>query len=131
MRLFARVLIIYWILGSLFPQADFSQLRNLPFLYRHFQMHREEAAANGASLSVGTFILMHYAAGSAHQHPGDSNSHQQLPFKSLQDIQWVGGKQLALFLPDLSGNPSCFLGSAGYPLLEGIRASVFRPPLAG
>ena len=107
-------------------------MANLPFLYRHFQMHQTEAIAKGQSFSVSAFILLHYAAGTAHQHPGDFNSHQQLPLKSVNDIQWMGGKQIALSPPDpATGNPSCFPGYLAAPLPGGIRTSVFRPPLAG
>lgn len=52
MRGIAYILAFYFLVGSLFPQTDFSQLVRLADTYAHFEEHRAEAAATDLALSV-------------------------------------------------------------------------------
>ncbi|MBK7406968.1 MAG: hypothetical protein IPL49_13320 [Saprospirales bacterium] len=129
MRLLARLFLVYWILGSFFPQADFSQMANLASLYQHFKLHQAEATATGQSITVAGFFLLHYPASVAHQHPGAPQSHQDLPLKSLQDVHWVDGRQVFLPLFRPADTSSGMQRAAADSLQEGIPSTVFRPPL--
>ena len=105
-------------------------MANLASLYQHYQLHKAEAAASGKAISVADFFLLHYAASTTHQHPCAPQSHQDLPLKSLHDVQWVEGKPLALSFSNPDPVLSCPSGSVEDLLSEGIRRLLFRPPLA-
>jgi len=108
--------------------GDFSQMTHLSSFYQHFKEHQSEAALSGESFSLGTFLVLHYAKGSTPHHP-DSQSHHKLPLKSIQGFQWLEGKLMTFPVFNLCDRFFRFLILDADPLPEGIRASIFRPPL--
>ncbi|MDH3652335.1 MAG: hypothetical protein OEQ53_21780, partial [Saprospiraceae bacterium] len=58
--IFTRLLALYFLLGSLFPQTDFAQLLHLPEALHHFQQHLNEARSTETPFSIWTFIRDHY-----------------------------------------------------------------------
>lgn len=84
MQLTAKILALYFLLGSFFPRTDFSQIAALPDLYDHFQEHRKEVIAKGASLSFLDFLQQHFISPDGHAH--QDNSHQDLPLSTVQTL---------------------------------------------
>lgn len=127
MRLIVNILLVYWSLGSLFPLGDFSQLAMLPSLIEHYRLHKAESEQ---PLSFPAFFSLHYSSASSHHHHDDGAGHQDLPFKTLHEFQWISAR-FAVFLPSSSASKLYRLADfCDYPLSEGARGAIFRPPLA-
>ena len=80
MKPIAKILAIVFLLGSLLPRTDFSQLTKLKDLTDHFQLHVEVARLADQEVSLRKFLYDHFANPNSHQHPG--GEHQQLPLHS-------------------------------------------------
>lgn len=127
LRPIAYILLVYWSLGSLFPLGDFSQLAMLPSLVEHYRLHKAESEQ---ALSFPAFFALHYSGASSHHHHDDGAGHHDLPLKTLHEFQWVSAR-FAPSLPSFpAGSPACLADLSDYPLSEGARSAVFRPPLA-
>ncbi len=127
LRPIAYILLVYWSLGSLFPLGDFSQLAMLPSLVEHYRLHKAESEQ---ALSFPAFFALHYlGAASGHSHD-DGAGHHDLPLKTLHEFQWISTR----FPVSLPSSPASNLirlaDLSDYPLSEGARNAVFRPPLA-
>ena len=82
MKVTALLLAGYFLLGSLLPRTDFSQLWHLDDLRRHFQQHVAEAEAAGEVLSYRKFFYEHFINPDQHEqdHPAE---HDALPLHSI------------------------------------------------
>ncbi|RZJ58596.1 MAG: hypothetical protein EOO55_00075 [Hymenobacter sp.] len=58
----ALCLSLFMLVSSLIPQNDVEELGKLPALFRHYRYHAQPAQGG---LSVGQFLVQHYAAGAA------------------------------------------------------------------
>lgn len=123
-------MVILLLLGSLLPQSDFSQLRRLPQLFAHYDVHIEQAADQGTTLSFGEFLFIHFIHPDQHQH-GD-NSHQELP------LQHIGTGYIAA-LPSVSAIPMpshevSLLQAPSFAVKIGFSRDftgmILRPPIA-
>jgi hypothetical protein len=127
LRLIAYILLVYWSLGSFFPLGDFSQLAMLPSLVQHYRLHKAESEQ---ALSFPAFFALHYSGASSHQHHDGGAGHHDLPLKTLHEFQWISAR-FAVSLPaSPASNPTRLADPSDYPLSEGARSAVFRPPLA-
>ncbi|NND08081.1 MAG: hypothetical protein HKN87_17005 [Saprospiraceae bacterium] len=80
---------IYFLLGGLFPNADFGQLAHIPEAIAHFQEHQREAQLKRVDFSILSFIQDHYSDPDGHEHD-DQTSHDQLPLQHVhQTVQLV------------------------------------------
>ena len=77
------------------PLNDFRQLANLSFMVEHYQLHVEEAKAEGLAFSVADFIYLHYISPDNHTHEMPVN-HDDLPLKNISSSFHV-------FNPDTEG----------------------------
>lgn len=95
MKIFAQFMALYFLLGSLFPWTDFSQLAKIPNLFEHYECHMAEAAAEGENPVFTDFFKEHFfgSINKEHQDP----THHQLPLKTINiDFQFVISKVLAI-----------------------------------
>lgn len=81
MKGIAYILLLYFSLGALMPKTDFGQLMKFSDLLEHYQLHQEEAALIGESISFSTFLYLHFINGDEHQHEQE-NEHDKLPFQN-------------------------------------------------
>ncbi|MVN74769.1 hypothetical protein GO988_00350 [Hymenobacter sp. HMF4947] len=58
----AICLSLFMLVSSLIPQNDVEELGKLPALFRHYRYHAQPAQGG---LSLGQFLVQHYAAGAA------------------------------------------------------------------
>ena len=127
MKAAAQILAFYFLLGSLFPGTDFSQLSKLGKLLEHFELHQQEAAATSETLAFSTFLLDHFWGQHRHDHHDDS--HQELPLQSIQHFPLV----LPAHHPVLASGPEQPVAALVIAIKEvrpsGFCGAVFRPPV--
>lgn len=129
MKILARILAFYFLLGGLMPGSDFGQLGRMFDLLEHFHLHRQMAAQNGRTLSFSSFVAAHFWQPDSHRHNDGGQSHQELPLKSVQVFSQIlpGHFFLQLAPPFLKGikhfPPEERLLPAGYS------GAIFRPPM--
>jgi hypothetical protein len=68
--------------GSLIPNSDFSQLKHIPDLMAHYELHLEETAQLNIDFSVWSFLKIHFVNPNGHEHEGN-DSHKNCPFQSF------------------------------------------------
>jgi hypothetical protein len=132
MKSIAYMLAFYFLLGSLFPGTDFSQLIRLAHLLEHFELHQQHAAQRDQSLSLAAFLLDHFWNPDRHE-PGDAgHHHQDLPLQSVQNFPLVLPEHhdiwRALELP--SQHAAAQFSDDETCLPTGYCGAVFRPPVA-
>lgn len=128
----ALFLSCYFLLGSLLPQMDFSQLTRLDTLQAHFLHHQEKAEANGESCSFAHFLYEHFIDFSSHEGPEHKDCHQDMP---LNGINTTISFCLSLSFQAISFDH--IEGAAEVPPfgsaspLPGYLSGVFQPPAFG
>lgn len=80
MKLTAHILALYFLLGSLLPGSDFSQLKKAPAVLEHYLLHQQLEDAG----SFFDFLYDHFWNPRGHQHEDGGKSHQELPLKTVQ-----------------------------------------------
>ncbi|HQU60388.1 MAG TPA: hypothetical protein PLU64_14385 [Saprospiraceae bacterium] len=83
MKLVAKILALYFLLGGLMPGSDFSQIGKLSSLLEHYQLHRQIAQHEGKELAFTSFLAAHFWQPTDHQHNDGGQSHQDLPLKNV------------------------------------------------
>lgn len=66
------------------PKCDFSQLSKLMDLVEHFELHQEEALAIGETLSLVSFLYLHFITSEEHEHD-DHQEHKNLPLQKISN----------------------------------------------
>ncbi len=129
MKIWCSILSLYFGIVSFIPQMDFSQISYLDDMLTHFHLHKTCNNSQNTSISFTTFIYIHYIDQGAHSELPDHDSHQNLPFHTL-NFHFTG-----FFLPF----PDRYIGqmlldtsySASYQnpfYLKEFCSSFFRPP---
>ncbi len=120
---------LYFFIGSIFPNTDFSQMTKIFNLVEHFNEHKKENEKKGESFSLVKFFAEHYTQTGHHNH-SNGHCHQKLP------LHQFGG-----FTADFVAQTIPFISSPEFeknsPLLAGIYQwnayefipSVFQPPI--
>ncbi|MCB0651978.1 MAG: hypothetical protein KDC85_11940 [Saprospiraceae bacterium] len=73
---------LYFLLGSAFPNTDFSQITRILNLRDHFNQHKQEKNSQNQPFSFTEFLTSHYTQPNQHQHP-NGHCHQNLPLHQL------------------------------------------------
>jgi hypothetical protein len=128
LRTFAFTLSIFFALGGMVPNSDFSQLTKIGFVLRHFSDHLQRASQT--DFDFFDFIALHYFNADNHLENHKEENHGQLPMHSL------GGHLLLWSIcetyqsvhhsdePHKEKTKFAFLNSSA----EGFHLSLFRPP---
>ena len=69
-------------LGSLIPNSDFSQLKHIPDMIEHYELHIQETTQLNIDFSFWTFLKIHFVNPNGHVHEGN-DSHKNCPFQSF------------------------------------------------
>lgn len=104
-RLLAYILSINLLVGSMLPGGGCGELAKLPDLIQHYQLHVQKS---DGTISLLTFLHMHYGAGSKHVDTEDHSSLPSLHFHLL----------VALFVPTAL---SMYFSGTTTPELSGLR----------
>jgi hypothetical protein len=129
MKAAAQILAFYFLLGSLFPGTDFSQLSKLCKLLEHFELHQQAAAQQRQTLTFTTFLLDHFNGDASHEHGDAGQSHQELPLQSLQYFPMVLPEHSSMLaLTPHKPTTSLFIAEED-AMPSGFRGSIFRPPV--
>lgn len=125
MRATLYILIGYFLLGSILPGMDFSQLTKLPNLIEHYRHHRTDDDTTTAL----QFFLQHFINPNLHQHKDAGDCHKKLPLKSFeQTVNYFISEETA---PAVSS--SFFYKISPFSLQELLSvlptSAVFRPPI--
>jgi hypothetical protein len=122
----AKILAFYFLLGSLFPNTDFSQLAKVLNLCEHFNEHKKDAVEQ--SVSLMDFLADHYA-NQGHQHSNDS-SHQNLPLYQLgHSVDFVVFHLPAITLAEQIV-PNKVSIACAQAISTDYSVPVFQPPMA-
>ena len=123
-------LVIYFLLGSLIPGSDFSQLYQLDDAFLHFQEHILEAKEKSASFTILDFIWLHYISGEDHD-PNHEHPHEDLPLKVFSGpTSFISLEVIPLFPlhHTLSSNPHAGFG-APHHFGRDHHEGVYQPPI--
>ena len=82
-RMFAKFFSFYFLLGSLLPGTNFSDLVRIPDLVDHYQLHVEEAALICEEYSILNFVNDHFINPDKHTQKGHDQDHQDLPLHNI------------------------------------------------
>lgn len=130
MKLIAQILALYFLLGSLLPGSDFSQLKKAHSVWEHYQLHQKLATGSGDEVSLIGFLYDHFLNPDSHQHEDGGKSHQDLPLKTVHvfsPILPANGKPFVL-----SSTPAfCSQAILYYQPVSGSthEGAIFRPPI--
>lgn len=126
----AQFLVFYFLLGSLLPGADFSQLSKLADTFEHYKLHQQLAIEQNQDFNCMRFVFEHFLGASSHDHGDNDQSHQDLPLKHLQTLD-------NLIIPNawtlpVSFVPACVLtlNYAKGLLPQSHLHGIFRPPIS-
>lgn len=89
----------YFLLGSLLPGADFSQLSKIPAALQHYRLHQSLAAEQGATVSFYDFMGAHFWNPGHHDHGDEGQSHKELPLKHLHSFDHLVLQLSAIIAP--------------------------------
>ncbi len=131
MKALVYILSFYMMLGSLFPQADFSQLPKVVYAFKHLQEHRKQELQAGKTVSWWTFLELHFFNPNEHG-AGHEHQHSQLPLHSFNGTFAIAEIYNQSF-PELNifeTTQSIFLTNQSLNLPEFL-SDIFRPPLPG
>lgn len=128
LKIFAFTLSIFFALGGMVPNSDFSQLTKIGFVIRHFSEHLQRAPQT--DFDFIDFVALHYFNADNHLDNHKEENHGQLPMHSL------GGHSLiwSFWTNHHSGyHPNeQFKEKAKFSFLnstaEGFNFSIFKPP---
>lgn len=129
MKTIAKILALYFLLGSLLPGSDFSQLKAAAAIWEHFQLHQEIAARSGQKASLASFLAAHFWDINSHTHNDGGQSHQDLPLKSIHLFSQAPTSGISLHLDSPAAALSrviahyCFFAGAAHAV------AIFRPPI--
>ncbi|MCB0619502.1 MAG: hypothetical protein KDC43_27895 [Saprospiraceae bacterium] len=129
MKSLAVFLALLFLVGSLFPRTDFSQLARIPVFLQHFSNHQQLARVEGTSESIVSFVVEHYVRGASHEHPGSGNPHQGLPLTTISYGLTVILPGFSLQLRPPQHSPGLVFPSAQTLKSSDELRSVFRPPV--
>ncbi|MCB0559005.1 MAG: hypothetical protein H6573_03480 [Lewinellaceae bacterium] len=130
MKLTALILTLYFLLGSLLPGTDFSQLKKAPALWEHYNLHRSLVAAVGEKPSFFDFLYTHFWDTESHNHHDGGHSHQGLPLKTIHVFSHIlPSGSIALKLASLPA--ACHqLIPHHHSFFSAIHdGAIFRPPI--
>lgn len=128
MKATARLLALYFFLGSLLPGSDYSQLTRLHSLFEHYQDHQQWAAEQGQPMNFSAFLLEHFLDADGHE----DSSHQDLPLKHLNHFDFMLAQAPLAALPYSIALPSLrVLPLSSLGLSSSFLDSIFRPPMLG
>ncbi len=84
-RAVARILAVYFIVGSLFPHTDFAQLQHIPIVGDHFRLHINDAILSGEDYNLLEFLWAHFIEADDHEH-SDGTNHSDLPVRHFHQV---------------------------------------------
>jgi len=124
------ILIFCFSLGACIPNSDFGQLRKLPDMLKHYQLHLNEAAAEGDTLSFFDFLYVHYIVDIEHEH--DEESHDSFPLKSVSASTFFALADIHIQIPNISFNTPHVSSNFNFTAVYyfEITNSIFRPPVS-
>lgn len=130
MKLFAHILALYFLFGSLLPGSDFSQMKKAPAVWEHYQLHQQQAASSGNEASFFDYLYAHFLYPDSHQHDDGGQSHQDLPLKSVHVFSQILPASAIAFAPA----PLPVASNQAIPPYNSItgaahEGAVFRPPI--
>ena len=70
-------MIVYLLIGSIFPKTDFSQIKSIFDAIEHFQEHK---ISEDGTMSVWSFVKSHFLHLEDH---GSEDDHEDLPFHQI------------------------------------------------
>src|SRR5690606_23024908 len=73
-----RILAIFFLFTFLNANTAFGEVLKLPVLIHHYIEHSRE----DKDAAVFHFLVQHYSGNISHQHQGNHNDHEKLPFKT-------------------------------------------------
>lgn len=129
MKVIAQFMAFYFLLGSFLPGADFSQLSRLPAALRHFQLHKELAADQGATVSFHHFMGAHFWNPDNHDHGDGGQSHKDLPLKHVHSFDHLVLEFPYLLAPAPAATSHFLTERPLSFLLHHHLTNVFRPPI--
>lgn len=128
LRIFAFILSIFFALGGMVPNSDFSQLTKIGFVLRHFSEHLQRAPQS--DFDFMDFVALHYFNADNHLDNHKEENHGQLPMHSLSSHPLVWSCWPTQYSERYSAEPCkgkvkfSFLNSTA----EGMVCPIFRPP---
>ena len=130
MKLLALILTLYFLLGSLLPGTDFSQLKKAPAVWKHYQLHQQLAAESSQDVSLFDFLYAHFLYPDSHQHDDGGQSHQELPLKSVHIFSQILSSNIIAFAAAPLPAACHQLIPHHHPLFSSIHdGAIFRPPI--
>lgn len=130
MKLIAQILALYFLLGSLLPGSDFSQLKKAPAVWEHYLLHRQLAVDAGEDTSLLDFLYAHFLYPDSHRHNDGGQSHQDLPLKTVHTFsQILPANVSTLQLPALPVAHSRVIPHHQSYNGAAHEGAVFRPPV--
>ncbi len=129
MKFYAYILAVYFLIGSCFPNGDYTQLIRLAELGSHYRLHIQETALSGGEVSFWNFFEMHYINTRVHE-SNQEHDHHNLPFhqidSSFDQIINLSLAQASLVPLKCERNqPVSFCGF----YLRGFANNIFQPPI--
>jgi hypothetical protein len=126
--MFANFFSIYFLLGSLIPGTNFSDLIHIPDMVDHYVLHVEEAALLDEDYSLLKFINDHFINPDEHKQSGHEHEHQNLPLHHVSSTLLITGEYAIVEFPfSLAELNSQFC----YIPVEapGCDKAIFQPPI--
>jgi hypothetical protein len=122
-----HLLSFYFIIGSLFPKSDFSQINRFVSLYDHYQDHLQTAHICDQKISFYQFIWMHFF--DIGEHSDKDPAHENLPLQTINSSSAISSSYdiFILQLNGISASLSQFKFHA--PLSTDFIQNIFQPPV--
>ena len=126
--MFANFFSFYFLLGSLIPGTNFSDLIHIPDLVNHYALHMEEAALLNEDYSLLRFINDHFINPDKHTQGEHDQDHQDLPLRNIASSMFItcafSMVEITVSHAELNVNFSYFLAEA-----PGCDKPIFQPPI--
>ncbi len=115
-------------LGSLIPNSDFSQLKHIPDMIEHYEVHLEETAQLNIDFSLWEFLKIHFFTPNGHEHEED-DSHENCPFQTFcSSLTFVFSTSNLFFSEEISPFTLEILSYENAFYLNGFVSTETQPP---
>lgn len=126
--MFANFFSVYFLLGSLIPGTNFSDLTHIPDLVDHYALHMAEAALLNEDYSLLKFINDHFVNPDEHTQNGHEQDHQNLPLHNISSIVFITSEFSMVEIPVLHTELNvqfCYIPAKAF----GCDKAIFQPPI--